>query len=125
MVRGPRPRPRPAVKRQSARPRAISGNGLDHGLLALVARDGRVCTVGAGLRCTIVRTCVRACVGERVQRADQRASRRPPHICARVYSTYFLAQRRALCPATNIARHTARNYAQKRALPIHWVATDL
>lgn len=92
------------------------------------ARRTRV-YVGAGLRCTIVsRMRVRACVGVcRWTRVKSRPKGRPQaaaHSCAGV--RYILSRTTTgSLPelAANIARHTARNYAQERALPVHgWVA---
>jgi len=84
--------------------------------------------VGAGLRCTGVdecaRICVYVCVCVCVCRWTRRKSRpkgRPQavtHSHGWVYTlSRSVAQRRALCLAMNIARHTARNCIQKRARP--------
>lgn len=66
---------------RARRPRAISGNGLDHGLLAHGEADECVRRCGFA-----VHGCRCACMcRERDERAGQRAGHRPPHIRAGVH----------------------------------------
>jgi len=113
---------RPAVGSETSidelrvrRPRAISGNGLDHGLLARGEADECVRRRGIAVRdfarVCVLRVCVPGvcvCVSMDALKELVKGPAAGHHTFALVYTlSRSAAQRRALCPARDIPREIA------------------